>query len=390
MQATVKAAAMMVALAVGLGAGACTGERPPTNNEVTPPVAGGEVAKAGEAEKADAGEAAKTGDAGEVAKAGEPKSSDAREPADPTVVDPVAAADPEPSVSAPTVALPAAGDDAVPAVVFAATARSKRWSVDMTDFTGMDVAALERKLSKALETKGEDAARRVLEEGDPLLPAGLAVGDPWTIVTPKGAEHHTAEGFKALVMGGSGTLHLYVSLGAAPARHKSPAIALRGHLPLGTTLAVPEPLAKSEVTKGMRGRIDKALARPVARELKEETEELRTLVKAIPIRATDVKAYPGRFPGGRTHVVFVQTGPASADTGIAISGVLTLEADESVEFVHLASVWGSVSLLGLLDVDGDGIDEVFFEDRYHEGWSLEMIQWDGEKPRRRTLTGDGL
>jgi hypothetical protein len=191
-------------------------------------------------------------------------------------------------------------------------------------------------------------------------------------------------------MGGSGKLHLYVRLGDAPARQKSPAIALRGHLPLTTTLAVPEPLAKSTITKGMRGRIDKALARPIARELKEELEEFRALVEAIPILAADVKAYPGRFPGGRTHVVFVQTGPASADNGTAISGVLTLKADGSVEFVHLAGVWGSVSLLGLLDVDGDGVDEVFFEDEYHEGWSLEMIQWQDEKPRRRTLSGDGL
>lgn len=372
MQATVEARAMMVALAVGLAAGACTGERPPTATEAPPPVAGGEAEQAGESVKVEAGEAAKT-----------------HEPADPAAAEPVAAVDPEPPVPAPAVSVPVAGG-AVPAVVFAATARSKRWSVDMTDFTGMDVAALERALSTALETKGEDAARRVLKEGDPLLPAGFAVGDPWSIVTPKGAEHHTAAGFEAQVMGGSGQLHLYVRLGAAPARRKSPALALRGHVPLGTTLAVPEPLAKTEVTRGMRGRIDEALARPVARELTEETEELRTLVKAIPIRASDVKAYPGRFPGGRTHVVFVQTGPASADTGIAISGVLTRRADESVEFVHLAGVWGSVTLLGLLDVDGDGIDEVFFEDRYHEGWSLEMIGWDGETPRRRTLSGDGL
>jgi len=53
-------------------------------------------------------------------------------------------------------------------------------------------------------------------------------------------------------------------------------------------------------------------------------------------------------------------------------------------------VWGTAALFGLLDVDGDGLDELFFEDAYHEGWYLEMLQWKGDEPVERTVTGDGL
>ena len=44
----------------------------------------------------------------------------------------------------------------------------------------------------------------------------------------------------------------------------------------------------------------------------------------------------------------------------------------------------------VFDVDGDGRDEVFYEDAYHEGWYLKMLQWEGDTPRARTLTGDGI
>jgi hypothetical protein len=87
--------------------------------------------------------------------------------------------------------------------------------------------------------------------------------------------------------------------------------------------------------------------------------------------------------------VLVQTAHAE-DSGIAISAVLLMKADGTVEFHRLADEWGRVSLLGLLDVDGDGLDEVFYEDAYHEGWSLMMLGWDGDAPLWRTLSADGL
>lgn len=397
-----KATTVMLTVTLGLGLGACAGERASAPEEPTPSVQADEAgareagrvgepmpddvvepkapdatepSAVGEGEDAGAaGEAA--ADGGEVAQASAATTADAGEAA--KSAEPGAAGEPAKAVGS------------VPSAVFAAVVNRKRWSVDMTEFEGMDVAALEKKLSHALETRGEDAARRELKEGDPLMPAGFAVGDPWTLVTRKGAEHRTAESFAARVMGGSGKLHLYVRLGAVTGKQKGPAIAVRGHLPLTTTLTVPEPLAASAIDSGLRKRIHKAVSKPVARALKDETPELRKAVQAIPIRAKDVKAYPGRFPGDRTHVLFVQTGPASEDFGIAISGVSFMKADGSVEHHRLADELGWVSLLGLLDVDGDGLDEVFYEDQYHEGWSLVMLHWDGDVPRSRVLTGDGL
>ena len=73
-----------------------------------------------------------------------------------------------------------------------------------------------------------------------------------------------------------------------------------------------------------------------------------------------------------------------------LSAFLFVRSDGSAEAFVIPDVLGTVELLGLLDVDGDGRDEVFYEDGYHEGWYLMMLQWDGDTPRARTLTGDGI
>jgi hypothetical protein len=66
-----------------------------------------------------------------------------------------------------------------------------------------------------------------------------------------------------------------------------------------------------------------------------------------------------------------------------------VKADGSVEMAVMPDI-GTVGIYGLLDVDGDGFDEVFYEDSYHEGWYAMMMQWEDGKPQPRTLTGDGL
>jgi hypothetical protein len=240
-----KAITAMLGGVLWLGAGACTSERTPDAKQAAPTVHAGESARAGEPALTEPA----TTDAGEVEAAAEPAEAEAAARVEP------AAAPAETEAAEPSKpASPA------PSGVFAAVVRRKRWTVDMTEFEGIPVAGLEKTLVRALETKGEDAARRELAEGDPLLPPGFAVGDPWTLVTRKGVEHRTAESFAAQVMGGSGKLHVYVRLGAVTGAHKGPALALRGALPLTTALTVPAPLPASAVDAGLRKRIDSSHA----------------------------------------------------------------------------------------------------------------------------------
>jgi hypothetical protein len=274
--------------------------------------------------------------------------------------------------------------ETTPATVFAAHVddERRRWATDMVDFTGIDVGPLEQRLAVLAESEGGPELE--LAAGDPLLPPGFAVGDPWTLVTRAGAEHRVATGFDAMVMGGSGDMHFSVHLGAARKRARGPAIALRGHvLTKESKLVTPAVVKASTLGPDMLDRLVAALEPHIEPEVREANPDLV-------IRERHVKLYPGRFPGGRTHVAFVHAERQGEELPVPISGVLFVAADGSAEFFANAVIWGSAKLLGLLDVNGDGIDEVFYEDRYFEGWYLEMIQWDGDQPRGRTVTGDGV
>lgn len=331
--------------------------------------------------------------------------------AEPTKVEPPKV---EPEVAPPVEAPPAAAglvpsplpgveDAATPAVVFAALAdrNSGEWEVDITDFSGMDVKKLEKKLEAAMmsgegegeggdefgdeeDAEAEKEPPNILETkaGKALVPAGFAVGDPWTLVTPKGAEHRTAKGFRAVMMEGSGTLHFYVGLGKAPAGTEKPAVALRGHLPVATKLAVPKPVEPITLGPAVLDAIVGAYS-------KDMDPEVHRIFVSLPAEPEDVKLFPGRFPGNRTHAAFLLA-DVEDDDDPPLSAFLFVKSDGSAEAFAIPDVLGTVELLGLLDVDGDGRDEVFYEDGYHEGWYLRMLQWDGDTPRARTLTGDGI
>jgi hypothetical protein len=383
----------LVVSAVGLGAGACTPRTPPSE---------GEVAKVETKAETEAPETKAEAEAPETKAETEAPEAVAppNEPASPV-------APPTPSlVGGP---LP---DVKAPAVVFAATANDRQWRIDMVDFSGMKVKKLERKLEalKEAEWAGEaeggdegddegddeaadapDPAHRApkpklfeTKAGKALIPAGFAVGDPWTLVTAGGAEHHDAKGFDGVIMDGSGEMHFYVQLGEAPKDVERPAIAVRGHLPDTTRLAVPKAVAPSAVGPDV-------LAAVVSEISASLEPEMRDVLDKDPIEPSEVQLYPGRFPGKRTHVAFVDSGKDESEIP-PVGSLLLVGEGGKVETLIAAdpSVFGYVRLLGLLDVDGDGIDEVFFEDGYHEGWYVQMLQWSGEAPVVRQLTGDGI
>jgi hypothetical protein len=100
--------------------------------------------------------------------------------------------------------------------------------------------------------------------------------------------------------------------------------------------------------------------------------------------------YPGRFPGGRTHVAVVRHLARDDEDATMLSAMLFLHADGKAEFFRQAGVLGEMTLVGLADLDGDALDEVVYEDAYHEGSFVELLYWRGEVPERRVLTGDGL
>lgn len=299
---------------------------------------------------------------------------------------PAAPEAPRPPDAAPTAPV------AVPFGVYAASIGfgAKEWSVDIINFEGLDIRPLEKRLSK-LEEREEDAFIDEFKPGASGLPVGFKHDDPWTLITLEGNELRRATGFHASIPGGSTALHFGVRLGPGPAGSDAPdaprrlAIALRGHTPAPARLVAPAPIAPAALAEGTLKRVVQAL-------LPRLDPDLRDHAKKAKIREEDVKLFPGRFPGGRSHVVFVDAEAKGADPEdlVNVSGVLLARPDGAIEFVSAAGVWGEVTFHALVDLDGDGLDEVIYEDQYHEGWYLEMLHWKDGKPESRTLMGDGV
>lgn len=376
----------LLGITVGLGAMTCTAS--PGPNEAT-------VAKAEVETKLEALPAKAEPEPKQEAKI-EPKQeakAEAKLETPPAEPKPPLAPPPKGLVSGP---LPDPKDGKTPAVVFAAGGGGGEWQVDMTDFSGMKMKKLERKLAAQMEAEwageeggeeGDDAPKPSLLEtkaGKALIPAGFAVGDAWTLVTASGAEHRTTTGFDAIIMGGSGELHFYVKLGKSPEGTERPAIAFRGHLPTTTRLEVPKVQTPSVVGPDVLASVVSAIRAALE-------PDMRDILDKDPVEQAEVALHAGHFPGKRTHVAFVKSGKEDSEIP-PIEALTFIGEGGKVEVVVPAdpSLFGYVTLLGLLDVDGDGFDEVFFEDGYHEGWYVTMLQWAGEAPVLRQLTGDGI
>jgi hypothetical protein len=275
--------------------------------------------------------------------------------------------------------MPTAGVESTSISMFAAFANEDgKWEIDITDFTDIDVERLDRQLEKIPSGKHVE-----LQPGDPALPAGFAHGDSWTLVTSAGSEHHTVVSISAYAISYieevPEIMHLSIGLGEAPKGAKGPAIAIRGHLGPGIELVMPAAIGPDELGADTYDRIMQVLEKE-PRDFSNEGLEL--------VRPEHVKLFPGRFPGDRTHVVVVQSDGDGDDTQ-AVAGMLLRKADGTLELLACGS-FAFVTLVGLIDVNGDGLDEVVYQYDTSDPWSVEMIEWNGAEVRSRTLAEDGL
>lgn len=286
---------------------------------------------------------------------------------------------PTPDLTKPEpVAAPAKDAAQFPDTVFAAHPSEKQWTVDMIDFAGADISALEQRARAAPE--GTPLA---FKPGDPTLPAGFALGDPWTLITPSGPDQRTVQRFSAAIYG-SGELHFDVHIGPAAKGSKGPVLAVRGHAPTTARLLSPPPVRPSTLAKD-------TLKKTVAAIDPHLEPEIREVIPKIKFTDAHLKLYPGRFPGGRSHVGFLAaTARGEEYATLPVSGLVFAWPDGRVEFFATAVTWGTATFVALVDLDGDGLDEVLYDDTYFEGGYVQLLHWKEGRPFARTLTGDGL
>lgn len=262
------------------------------------------------------------------------------------------------------------------------------WSVDIVDTPLVEGSELAKAIDElaaahAGSPEAEDGSfeHANLPAGHIAIPKGWKVGDTWTLLTRSGTVTRKVEGFSITIPSGSGTYHFDVDLGPAAKREKGPAIAVRGS-GMAPTLTKPEPVPFATLGEGALAKIRKALPG------KAYPEQKATL-RAHPPQEKHVHVFAGRFPGGRTHAIFVSIVDAEQNF-TPYSALLFAHGDGTIERFKASDAVGEMRAWAIVDLDGDGVDEIVYEDEYHEGWYLDLVHWKNEQPKTRTLTGDGI
>jgi hypothetical protein len=214
------------------------------------------------------------------------------------------------------------------------------------------------------------------------LPAGFAVGDEWVVATATGERHGKAVAFGA--MGGASEVHFIVVLDTAAEGLAARAGAWKGPIP---TLRDAKPVVMTKGSgKALLGSIEAGI-------LAAADPDAKAALSRKPIAAKHLTAVEGRFPGGFTHLVAMAR-PLAPENDIGsehVAALLLVDATGRVEAIdapHLSIDRAEVA--HLVDLEGDGVDEVIYDSSYYEGSYRLLLTWDAAgKAVRRTLGGDG-
>ena len=260
------------------------------------------------------------------------------------------------------------------------------WAQLGPDHGVIDVISVE-KSNKILEKYGEvvssdEVDGHLIADDEPLVPAIFAVGAKLTAVTTVGRVE--LEVVSRSIDSGAGEDHLYVRVKGTPKVAGPGLVVVGGKVGTGAKLRKVEAVAASKA-------LSKAAQGKLVKELRAKTTEKRSkkaVAKARLIKHTTV--VKGKLSGGVVGVAALTVPQGKAFDGYLSAFVLVGEDGRVVAVVKAPELGlERLQVEYLVDIDGDGIDEVVFDESYYEGSYLRVLFWDGKTVRTETLTGDG-
>lgn len=240
-----------------------------------------------------------------------------------------------------------------------------------------------------------------------LDPASLGKDAPFTkgeavvLVTPTGTVEAHVTGLGGWLGGGNDWLVAVLDAPApTPAPEPSQALAVFG--------PPPHPSARIQVipTVPLGPRVGPVLEAAAAElpKLKAEfdgefePEELVELLADVRVGPECAKTFAPALAPGFAQFLVVHCGPREeAPEGAAViavpdpslSGVVVLGDRPQVLHPWSLHAW-SLELRAVVDLDGDGIDELWTAASGHEWWSTSLWRWDGERYVEEELGSDSL
>lgn len=243
--------------------------------------------------------------------------------------------------------------------------------IDTTNVVGGDKTLT----ALAIECDDCDGVANVLNPKTPLFPAAHAIGDPWVVVGAGGVVIKKTRAFGATVGAWEpGFLIALDDAGAAP----SNGIAFPADV-------APNPKAKLVAAKALPE------SSPVA------TKLLGIVWTAAGEILPSAAEYQGSGPGGEVFALRAPTGErhiveleVSDDDGAPDFCALALVGSaDSIHWLHKPSSAGDrTTVASLVDLDGDGVDEVLWYTSDHDGFYRYFMSWDGDTPRQTKIGSD--
>ncbi len=274
---------------------------------------------------------------------------------------------------------------------FWAEVRPDETWVDITDPPAAEqphFEALVNRFIDRLPSEGEVSFARVPPD-DPDLPRCFKIGDAFAVVTAQGTQRCTLKGFG--VRPGAGATHLFLVLDGVPnAGPDALVVRLAG---AGAAIAAPA------TTVALRPAAGAALAARASRPLWPAARA--GLLKGAPAKvrqafatrlrpAKHVQWFGGRFGSQATGIVTVGIEPKLPGYDWVSAMALVDAKGRPIHIVGKADFGlEHYELNSLVDLDGNGVDEVVFESNYYEGYSYLLLRWTGQTFESVLLTADG-
>jgi hypothetical protein len=261
-------------------------------------------------------------------------------------------------------------------------ARGDRLFIELSSLPPDDVAKIHKWLDSA-ESPETD------EDGYILYPKALAevklptkAGDEWTILSPEGQSKATVE----TILLGRGASEYHIIAKAKTA--KVPDGVLLG-FPPGATVKPQKLTAPAAVTeklaKEARKRFTKELTKAAAPKAAKAAAAAGGRPKAF-------ERFAGKFADGAEEFVTFEVKKKNQFPDVErLTGAVFAKRDGSITHAYYPPDFriDRVTLLAVVDLEGDGFDELVVCSHYYEGSYYSLVFWDGKTWQSRGLAGDG-
>lgn len=249
----------------------------------------------------------------------------------------------------------------------------------------------------------ESASRQIDDELDGItneldvvrlgIESPFAKGDAVVLVTEEGVLETRVIGLGGWRGGGqdwvAAVLDAKAPAAAAPNDPPSRALAVLGPPPSPDARVQPLPAVPLGARVGLALEEGKAeLPKLKAAFLEMMGEEAGPELEDLHVGPGCAKAFAPALAPGFEQLVVVHCGEEDS-MDPALSGIVVLGEAPQVLYSWNLDTWG-LELVGVVDLDGDDVDELWVRASGHEWWSTSLYRWDGQRYVEQELGSDSL